>query len=150
MTNTKKYLEDLKCQLLENSNWHKVELTREWASKVPAKAGVYALKHNGMVVYAGETGNLRGRMQDLLDSRHHTVRRTIGKRLYSTYERFEQATSRKKFPPNIEQLLNDHISTNLTVVYIEVQLGRKELEELIIRDIPTDIRLNIRGKRTEK
>lgn len=98
----------------------------------------------------GETGNLKGRMNDLLDSRHHTVRRTIGQKLFSTMEGFQKATTKSKFPEHIESLVNEHICTKLSLAFLEVKLGRKELEELIEPSIGIDIRLNKRGKRKAK
>ena len=141
------YLTTLQSQLFDKNNWQQIILNRSWTSQIPRKAGVYVFKENDNIVYVGETGNLQGRMNDLLDSRHHQIRRTLGSKLFSTYEGFQKATSMNKFPPNIEVLLNNHIATNLSVAYLEVSLGRKELEELIQQDIHIDIRLNKRGKR---
>lgn len=143
------YLNKLKDKLLDKSNWKQLTLTREWTSTIPNSAGVYALKQadTDNLVYVGETGSLRGRMKDLLDSRHHTVRRTIGERFYFEIEGFKVATSKLKFPNHIEILVNDHICTKLSIGYLEVKLGRKELEELIQDTINIDIRLNKRGKR---
>jgi len=142
-----KYLTELKIQLFKEDNWREIELTRQWTSAVPKKAGVYALKEGTEIVYVGETGNLRGRMNDLLDSRHHTIRRTIGKNLYSNHEGFIQATTKIKFPDMIETLLNEHICKNLKIAYLPVELGRKELEEFIEQDIKVGKKLNKRGKR---
>ncbi|CAM3502118.1 GIY-YIG domain-containing protein [Flavobacterium longum] len=125
-------------------------MTRRWAESIPEEAGVYVMKENDKIVYVGETGNLQGRMYDLLDSRHHTVRRTIGEKLFSNEEGFTKATTRKKFPEHIEELVNNHICTNLYLAYLEVQLGRKELEEFIESDIEVETRLNKRGKRKKK
>jgi hypothetical protein len=142
-----KYLNILEYNLLEDTNWQDIVLTRVWASTIPNTPGVYAIKENNKIVYVGESGNLRGRMKDLLDSRHHTVRRTIGKKLFSEIDNFIMATSRIKFPEHIEVLLNAHIRSNLKIAYLEVKLGRKELEERIQATIPNEIRLNIRGRR---
>ena len=64
------YLETLKDRLLHPSNFNQVILTRQLANKIPSKAaGMYAFKSENKIVYIGETGNLRGHMKDLLDSR---------------------------------------------------------------------------------
>ena len=144
------YLVDLKDKLLHPDNWHEVIMTRQWTSEIPSEAGVYALRENEKIVYVGETGNLKGRMNDLLDSRHHTVRRTIGQKLFSTMEGFQKATTKSKFPEHIESLVNEHICTKLSLAFLEVKLGRKELEEFIEPSIGIDIRLNKRGKRKAK
>jgi len=125
-------------------------MTRSWARDIPEEAGVYAMKENDRIVYVGETGNLQGRMFDLLDSRHHTVRRTIGEKFFLETDGFMKATAKRKFPEHIEVMVNDHICTKLSLAYLEVQLGRKELEELIEGHIEVEARLNKRGKRKKK
>ena len=85
-------------------------------------------------------------MNDLLDSRHHTIRRTIGKNLFSNQKGFIQATTKIKFPDEFEILVNEHISKNLKLAYLPVELGRKELEEFIELDIKPEIKLNKKRK----
>ena len=141
------FLLNLKNKLLANDNWEKIELSRKWTSNFPKKAGVYVLKRDDKLIYVGESGNLKGRMNDLLDSRHHSVRRTLGKNLYVNIEGFVQATTKTKFPDNIEKLLDKYISKNIKIAYLTVLLGRKELEEFIEKDIDENFKLNKRGKR---
>jgi hypothetical protein len=141
------YLDLLQSKLLKPDNFRQVVLTNEWAKLVPAQAGVYVFMHGENLVYVGETGNLRGRMKDLLDSRHHTIRRTIGVRLFAEVEGFAKASITAKFPAHIELLVNNHITENLRLAYLPVSLGRKELEELVMVSIAKEIRLNLRGKR---
>lgn len=126
---TKKYLQLMFEDLLNNSVGHKIELKRAWASDFPAFPGVYIFKDNSKIIYVGETVNLRGRMKDMIDTRNHVLRRNIGNELYRGVEGFEPATARKKFNEVIEDMLNKHITRNLTVSWIKVELGRKELEE---------------------
>jgi GIY-YIG catalytic domain len=145
--NVEKYILDLKISLVGKGNWEKIQLTREWTSKIPQEAGVYVLKENSKLVYVGETGNLRGRMNDLLDTRHHSVRRTIGKKYFNNVKGFIPATTKIKFPDHIERLVNKYITENLKIAYLRVPLGRKELEEFIEKDIYKEIKLNSRGKR---
>ena len=80
------YLSQLEINLLKTGNWQKIVLTRAWASTVTNKPGVYAIKENNRIIYVGESGNLRGRMTELLNSRQHIIRRTIGKKLFSEME----------------------------------------------------------------
>ena len=122
------YLDKLLNELL-NSNRHKIELTRSWASQFPNTPGVYIFRSGDKIVYAGETGSIRGRMKDLIDTRNHTIRRSIGTKLYSTRNDYTKASSSKKFCDVIETELNLHITTELTLSFIPVALGRKELEE---------------------
>lgn len=142
------YLRTKQAELLHSDNWKHIVLTRAWAQTVDDEAGVYALKRDNQLIYVGETGNLRGRMLDLLDSRQHSVRRTLGGHLYGDREGFVKATPSRKFPPQFEQLLNEYITTNLMVAYVVVPIGRKELEELVDGGMGTsEHRLNKRGKR---
>ncbi len=147
MLSVEQYLLDLQTKLLHVDNWQRIVLTRKWASQIPSVAGVYILKQNDEIVYVGETGNLRGRMTDLLDSRNHTVRRTLGVKLFSSHEGFKQANAKTKFPQHIENLLDTHIGETMYLAYLNVPLGRKELEEVLEATIGLEVRLNKRGKR---
>ncbi len=141
------YLKRLHKTLLSVNNHRKILMTSEWTKLAPSSAGVYVLIENKKIIYVGESGNLRGRMKDLLDSRHHIVRRTIGKKYFSNIEGFKEASNRLKFPQHIEELVNKHICHQLYMSYLEVPLGRKELEEYIHNKISTENKLNKRGKR---
>ena len=141
------YLKEKRGELLHANNWQKIILTRIWTAEIPKEAGVYAIKENDQIVYVGETGSLRGRMNDLLDSRHHTLRRTIGHKLFSNTEGYVSATTKLKFPTHVENLLNEHVCNNLSIAYLTLALGRKELEEFIEKQLDHTVRLNKRGKR---
>lgn len=144
------YLLFLQKQLLSPRNFKTITLSRAWASEAPDDAGVYVFKEDERIIYVGETGNLRGRMTDLLDSRNHVVQRTIGSKFYSDHVLFKKASASEKFPDAIEALVNAHICGRLEVSYVAVNLGRKELEEHIQSTIPNEIRLNKRGKRIKR
>ena len=126
-----KYLEGLYNQIQNAKKW-KVELTTEWKKQFPNFKGVYCIFDNTGMIYVGETSNIRERMGHLMNSRHHTLRRTLGEKYFSDREGFEKATSKKKFgPKQVEEDLEKYMRMNLTVAFIEVKLGRKELEEYI-------------------
>jgi hypothetical protein len=129
--NTTKYLQSIYDKLLNECISHKIDLTRAWASDFPSVPGVYIFRDKKKIVYVGETGNLRGRMKDMVDTRNHVLRRNIGNKLYCEIRGFESATARRKFNDTIEDILNSHIRKNLTVCCMKVDLGRKELEEKI-------------------
>jgi len=132
--NTMKYLQLLYDKLLNDCISYKIGLTRAWASDFPPAPGVYVFRDKKKLIYVGETGSLRGRMKDMIDTRNHVLRRNIGNKLYNEIEGFERATSSKKFIEIIEDMLNNHIRENLTVCYMTVELGRKELEEKIQKE----------------
>ncbi len=125
------YLQSLYDKLLSESDSHRIELTRAWASKFQSTPGVYIFRDKEEIIYVGETGNLRGRMKDMIDTRNHVLRRNIGNKLFCSINGFEPATAKRKFVDVIEEMLNAHIKENLTVHCMPVELGRKELEEKI-------------------
>lgn len=134
LLNTTRYLQSIYDKLLNECENHRIELTRAWASNFPSTPGVYIFRDKNKIIYVGETGNLRGRMKDMIDTRNHVLRRNIGNKLYSGIRGFEPATARRKFVDIIEDMLNSHIKENLTVCCMAVELGRKELEEKIQKE----------------
>lgn len=143
------YLEELKNQLISEKNWTTMDSNYNWQRSAPVGAGVYAIRqtNTNTLIYVGETGSIKARMDDLKDSRRHSLRRSLGKKLFFERQDFVDATTSNKFPPEIENLLNAHITAELQVAWIEVPLGRKELEEFIVTSLAAETRMNRRGKR---
>ena len=71
-------------------------------------------------------------MRDLLDTRNHTFRRQVGSTRFGNHPSYRVASSRVKFPDEIETLLTDFMLKQLKVKAIPVTLGRKEIEERLI------------------
>lgn len=126
-----KELERIKNLLLDQDRWQSIELTRSWAKKQFQSAGVYMLFDGETPVYVGETRKISGRMMDMLDSRHHTVRRSIGEKYYSEQDGYKKATSNLKHPDHIEALVQNHLM-KLKLSTLPISFGRKEFEEHII------------------
>jgi len=120
---------------------------KTWLVQFPPNPGVYCIYLGNELVYAGETGSLKGRMRDLLDTRNHTFRRQFGSVQFGTHHSYQAASSRTKFPDEIEVLLTDFMLKQLKVKAVPVTLGRKEIEERLIDDVKP--RYNIKGKRGE-
>ncbi len=127
------HLEDMENRLIRNGNKKKVDLTIDWAKDFPEEPGVYVVFENRKVVYVGETGNIRGRMKDLRDSRHHSLRRNIGRANFSTLKGYKNANSKEKFPPHIEKKVEDWLKEKIKISVLSTKLGRKELEEKIVQ-----------------
>lgn len=147
-TEIEEYLLKLEHNLLIESKREIIELTREWAANFPDSAAVYLFRENGEVCYVGETGSLRGRMNDILNTKNHTARRNLGNTHFSYLPTYEKASSSKSFADDIEEMLNDWIKKRLTLSFIKVDLGRKELEERIFSKLQP--KYNKKGKRGEK
>ncbi|MBL7782019.1 MAG: hypothetical protein LCH81_15225 [Bacteroidetes bacterium] len=138
------YLSKLENELLYG-DWQLVEYSLSWAEKFQSAAGVYAVKEEGIICYVGETGNIKKRMRDLLDTRNHSLRRTIGGSRFAGQEGYEMATPSRKFPAQFEEELNRLFEDNFEVSAIEVPIGRKELEERLVEKLKP--KYNTREKR---
>ena len=130
--NEKQYLSKLKKELF-NKDKIKYQLKRDWGI-IPLEAGVYTVFEKDELCYVGETGSLRGRQKDLTRTVNHTLRRSIGNLKFAETKGFKKATSRKKFPENIEKKLNNWMMDNIKISFMPIKLGRKELEEIICEE----------------
>ncbi len=92
---------------------------------VPDFPGVYALyekQESGYVLlYIGETGNLRERMSDICRTVNHTFRKQLG------HKRFNAIKTTKKFEIDTELLLNDFFDEKLYVSFIKVNFGQPKM-----------------------
>lgn len=130
--------------LFDELNWQEVELTRAWANSQPSEAGVYMLFEECKPVYVGETGSISGRIKDMLDSRHHTVRRALGEKRFHLIDGYQKATSKAKHPAHIEELVENTLS-GLKLCVLPIKIGRKEFEEYIFSKYQPE--LNRKAKR---
>ncbi len=138
------YLVYLENQLLKQDKKN-IELTQGWVELFPSKPGVYVVLENDKPIYVGETGNIRKRMRGLLDTRHHTLRRAVGKRKFCKKDGYRDASSKHKFPDHIEKLVVEYIKKRFEICSLPVSLGRKELEERIM--VKYDTKYNNKGPR---
>jgi GIY-YIG catalytic domain-containing protein len=104
----------------------------EWLRQFPGNPGVYCVFEDAVIIYAGETGSLKGRMRDLLETRHHTLRRQLGATKFGPHPSYQPATSKVRFPAEIEALLADFMLRHLKINAVPVGLGRKEIEERLL------------------
>lgn len=147
-TQVEEFLVKLENELLNHSEQKKIELSINWANSFPNDAAVYLFRENGEICYVGETGSIKGRMNDILNTKNHTLRRNLGNQHFAELPNYDKQSSRKSFCDEIEILLNKKIFTDLTVSYILVELGRKELEErLYNKFLP---KYSVKGKRGTK
>ena len=137
-------LERLEKFLFNPSNWKAMELTRAWAKTFPQDAGAYMLFEHENLVYVGETGSITGRVTDMLNSRHHTVRRSLGEKRFKKLPGYEKATSSIKYPEHIEKIVQETLSS-FKISVVPIKFGRKEFEEYIQAKYAPE--LNRKGKR---
>jgi excinuclease UvrABC nuclease subunit len=144
-TEIQNYLQKLENKLLKEVPRLSINLNRNWANKFPNASAVYLFREGDDVVYVGETGSFKGRMNDILNTKNHTIRRNIGSLHFSNHKDFEKVTSKKSFHPEIEILLNEKMTNDLTISFIEIELGRKELEEQLYEKFSP--KYSVKGKR---
>ena len=110
-----KYFRSIQSTLLKKNNRFKVLLTRQWARDFSKQAGVYGLFIKDNLRYVGETGNLSKRMGDLLNTKNHCSRRSLGDELFAQMKGYQKADSRNSFPSHIEIELDSWIKKNVEV-----------------------------------
>ena len=87
-----KYLSSMEAQLFSQPKI-RFEKIKNGTTIIPNEPGVYLIHEKEGVCYVGETGNLQGRMKDMVRTVNHSFRRTLGNYLYSSHEGFIKATS---------------------------------------------------------
>ena len=141
----KRHIDFLKKIINNPENRIIVELTSEWRNENfgdKNKPGVYAVFRDHKVIYVGETGNIKKRMADLGRTYNHSLRRAIGA------ERFgKKVKSNEKYNDHQEKKLDEYFRKQLQVSFVEVDLGRKELEEELIKEYGKEQLYNARERR---
>lgn len=132
--------------LFDQSNWQEVKLTREWGKAQTKESGVYMLFDRDKPVYVGESGSISGRILDMLDSRHHTVRRSIGEKRFNEVDGYTKATSKAKHPSHIEDLVVQTMKS-FKICVMPVLIGRKEFEEYIFDKFKPELNRKVKRKK---
>lgn len=130
--------------LFDSEHWQEMKLTRQWAKSFPDGSGVYMLFEDGKLVYVGESGSLSGRLTDMLNSRHHTVRRALGEIRFKDVPGYAKATSSIKYPERIEKMVEETMRS-FKICVLPIPFGRKEFEEYA--EAKHKPELNRKGKR---
>ncbi len=141
------YFKQIKSHLLATKNRIPLQLSRKWCRTFIKDSGVYCFFVDDKLSYVGETGSLRKRLADLLDSRNHTLRRSVGEKYFSSEKGYIKATSSIKFPEHIEPLVEKWMIAHLKVSLLPIKIGRKEFEEWLQHIHPEVEFLNKRAKR---
>lgn len=136
LNDSKRMLVRLEEQLLTAPR-HRIFGGRDWRANAPREPGVYVLwdTRTGKVVYVGQSGNLWYRLSDLGRCVNHTCRRKMAAML--------------NLPASDDKTLSNAIARRYAISYIEVFIGRAELEEYLILRWRANA-LNRRSPRLEK
>ena len=130
---------------LQEAEKFKFQRLHQWRKEVvPDFPGVYALYEkvdsNYVLLYIGETGNLRERMSDICRTINHTFRGKLG------HHRFQATKIKGKFESAIENLLNNFFDESLYASFLQVNFGRTEIESFLVTKYQA-ILLNSESKR---
>lgn len=112
--NIQSFLENKEAEL--SSSTKHTPFVAGWKSDFPNYGGVYVLWKGDSPIYVGETSGIFSRMSDLMRPVNHAFTKKIS------------------IETNIKdlKLLRKYISTNYTLSYITVDIGRSEIEEYLI------------------
>ncbi|MCM4156254.1 GIY-YIG nuclease family protein [Gramella sp. AN32] len=113
---------------LFNSKRIKFKKCKDWRkNNVPNEPGIYAIFENDdNLIYIGESGNLKDRMNEINRTVNHSFRKQFG------YLRYRGIKSRKKFTDDIEMLLDEYFANNIYVSFLPINFGRLEVESYLI------------------
>lgn len=148
VNNNQELIDDYIKRLIEklyNATRYSYQHERQWSRKnnVPGTEGVYGIFDEDNLCYVGETACLQERMNDIHDTMHHTIRRNIAKLDFG----YKGANSKNKADDETEEKITKRME-QLKIAWIEVKLGRSELEEEIIKI--QDPKYNTKTKRILK
>ncbi|WP_140204438.1 hypothetical protein [Vibrio parahaemolyticus] len=129
--NKSELLSQFKAALLDRKNRVNFD---DRLNHAPNEAGIYGVFSEDRLVYVGESGCVRKRMRDIGSTYNHTLRRTIGTEMFESLPDYQPASSKKKFPEKMENLLNEHFS-NLEVSFVSIDFGRTETEEYLVENL---------------
>lgn len=107
-------------QALIKAQRRRLFASKSWAEDVPSEPGVYAIWDitSNTPVYVGESSGLKSRMSDVGRTVNHTFRRNVAPLLGVSTDG--------------EMVLTKAMSKRYDISFIEVQLGRAQLEEYLV------------------
>ncbi|TBX69623.1 hypothetical protein EZL74_07025 [Flavobacterium silvisoli] len=139
------YFIEVRDYLLNKENKVKFNLIRNQCNEV--EAGVYCFFVDNKLKYIGESGCLKKRINDLLNTKNHTFRRSLGELYFSSNELYTKASSTSSYHSDIEKLLEEKMKKHLSFSHMAMKIGRKEFEEWFQKHFKEIEFLNKRTKR---
>jgi predicted GIY-YIG superfamily endonuclease len=115
-------------RLLLSGNKIKFSFDKNWSNNFTKLAGVYAVFCNDDLLYIGESASIKERMKEIKRTINHSFRKKLGKHLFN-----DAVLTKGKYDLEIENSLNEYYLTNIYVSFIEVEFGRIEIEEELIK-----------------
>lgn len=116
-------------RLLLDGNKIKFSFDKNWSNNFTKLAGVYAVFCINELLYIGESASVKERMKEIKRTINHSFRKKLGKHLYGN----DAILTNGKFNIEIENALNEYYINNIYVSFIEIEFGRIEIEEELIK-----------------
>ncbi len=139
------YFTEIKDYLINKQNQNKLSLIRNQCSEI--NAGVYCIFIDNKIRYIGESGCIQKRINDLLNTKNHSFRRSFGELYFSSNPLYKKVSSSLSYHSDIEALLSVKMNKDLSYSFFPMKIGRKEFEEWF-QDYYSEIEfLNKRKKR---
>lgn len=126
------YLIDLENILINRVEEHKVCFSKKLLQSFPNKPAVYIFREDNEICYIGETYSLRACMFYFLYRKNHTFIKNVVDAYSSNCDNYIESNSKQSFSIYKDELLKKIFKSDFTLSYIEVSLGRKELEDRLL------------------
>lgn len=122
------FFKEFKNELEKSGTKLKVNFNEKWTEEIPEAPGVYLLIDSEKVVlYVGESANLKSRLKELKLTYKHPARRKIGE----IYCKLLKIDGKNRFSEECEKMLNEFFKQNITVKYMELSIGRLDVEDYL-------------------
>ena len=119
--------------LLDPANRVQMAYDNNFRENIEQTGGSYIFFYGDIVMYTGETTNLRQRLGvHMRNPENHVLMLKLTRLLWDQLYGEGAAGNRRVFPHDHREHVRNWISEHLTVAYLSLNIGRKELEERLI------------------
>lgn len=134
---------------LRRSERYDVEFGRAWAKRTLRNkgGGVYLVFEDGKPAYVGESSFLEARLAEIGSIHNHPLPRHVVARHSPKLWRKRKKLDRREFSTAASRKAREWMEAHMRVAYIELPLGRAELEEYIVPRLDKKRRYNSPAKR---
>ncbi|GEM_PF-3335678 len=135
---------------LRGANRHDIGFGRVWARQVlprVKKNGVYLVFEDQKLAYVGESADIQERLAELGSIHNHPLPRHIVERHYRGLWRRRRTMDPGKFRTAVRTKAHAWMQKHMKVAYLELPLGRAELEDYIVPRLNKKRRYNKPARR---
>jgi len=141
------FLRDCYVRLRRNER-HDIGFGPAWAKRLfPPRNGVYLVFEDGKPAYVGESSDMRERLAELGSVHNHPLPRHIVERHHPSLWRERERMDHREFATAVRIKARAWMQKHMSVAYIEIPLGRAELEGYVIPRLDNKRRYNKPARR---